>query len=456
MLRVRGAGLRLCIRPIAFGNALGSAIAGNITTQTDAEKIANAPNQYDAETQRLQGYENAATASERANAAAGTDGYGGGTRYTPAYDQPYDIAPGRANGAGFSGGVVFPNTTQNNRSAIKLDYKDDVRQLLNDPEFADVGLPSNGAIFSGKPFIRNEDPNFDALVNQGKFAAGAEQNTGYNGYDEYGILTNPAAAPIGESIGNPAARAISGGVDGLHNFKFGALSTIDDEAAAAVRAGDNGALRSAALRHTFLDLGLPGTPQELALFLVGGEIAKPVLGGVAGGLGKILPDVFSEAINIEILPSKSNFKLPSYQTGAIDLSASADQKIFANQLPERLAEELATAKAAGVTPISPVSPAFDSVIEQGTVKYAVKPNGELVVLPKYAPNGEEISHAVLTGGKPVISAGEAEIAGNAGEGYFGLRINNESGHFLNGATAAQNATANAIARKAFIKFGINF
>jgi hypothetical protein len=86
--RVRGAGVGLCIRPIAFGNALGNAIGGSITTQTDAEKIANATNQYDAETARLQGYENAAAASEQANLTAGTAGYRGG------YD-PADLA--RAN-----------------------------------------------------------------------------------------------------------------------------------------------------------------------------------------------------------------------------------------------------------------------------------------------------------------------------------------------------------------------
>jgi hypothetical protein len=45
MLRVRGGGVGLCIRPIAFGNALGNAIGGSITTQTDAEKIANSQQQ---------------------------------------------------------------------------------------------------------------------------------------------------------------------------------------------------------------------------------------------------------------------------------------------------------------------------------------------------------------------------------------------------------------------------
>jgi hypothetical protein len=130
--------------------------------------------------------------------------------------------------------------------------------------------------------------------------------------------------------------------------------------------------------------------------------------------------------------------------------------IFENQLPELLSGELQTAVEKGVSPISPLDPGFDQVINQGTIKYAVTPDGQLLVMPKYATDGTEISHAVLTGGGPVISAGEAEIFGSSADGYFGGSINTQSGHFLNGASDAQNAAADQIARKAFAIYGISF
>jgi hypothetical protein len=133
-----------------------------------------------------------------------------------------------------------------------------------------------------------------------------------------------------------------------------------------------------------------------------------------------------------------------------------DVSLFANQLPNALAAELATAKRLGIKPISPTSSNFDEIIQQGTIKYALTQKGELLVQPKFAANGTEISHATITRGKPVIVAGEADIVGNAKDGYFGTGIDTRSGHFLNGATDAQNQALDAVARKAFKQFKINF
>jgi hypothetical protein len=74
----------------------------------------------------------------------------------------------------------------------------------------------------------------------------------------------------------------------------------------------------------------------------------------------------------------------------------------------------------------------------------------------HAADGTEISHAVLTGGRPVIAAGEADVMGNAASGYFGGYINTNSGHFLYGASPAQNAAVEAVARQAFAKYGVYF
>lgn len=71
-------------------------------------------------------------------------------------------------------------------------------------------------------------------------------------------------------------------------------------------------------------------------------------------------------------------------------------------------------------------------------------------------NGQEISHVVLSQGKPVLAAGQAEIAGSKALGYFGLDISTHSGHYMNGASTELNATVMSRARDAFSAMGINF
>ncbi|WP_236622194.1 RHS repeat-associated core domain-containing protein [Novipirellula maiorica] len=125
-----------------------------------------------------------------------------------------------------------------------------------------------------------------------------------------------------------------------------------------------------------------------------------------------------------------------------------------NQLPDSLADELATASANGVSPIKVGDPGFDEVVNSGTVKWAVDEAGDLWVIPA-VKNGEEISHAVLVGGRPVKAAGQADVAGTPGT-YLGLDITPHSGHYNNGASAADNAETVAIGIEAFGKTGITF
>lgn len=68
-------------------------------------------------------------------------------------------------------------------------------------------------------------------------------------------------------------------------------------------------------------------------------------------------------------------------------------------------------------------------------------------MPKFV-NGVEIPHTVLNGGKPVLAAGEAEIAGSSGR-YIALDINNHSGHYQPSAASTQ------IGRDAFAQWGID-
>ncbi len=105
-------------------------------------------------------------------------------------------------------------------------------------------------------------------------------------------------------------------------------------------------------------------------------------------------------------------------------------ELYPNTMPEKLPGELATANKLGVKPVKVGGPGFDDVINSGKVKWAVTQDGELNVI-QHSVNGEEIAHTVLTGGNPVLAAGEADIAGSGGQ-YMLLEIDNQSGHYLPG------------------------
>jgi hypothetical protein len=123
--------------------------------------------------------------------------------------------------------------------------------------------------------------------------------------------------------------------------------------------------------------------------------------------------------------------------------------LFPNTMPGTLGQELALAENLGVKPAAVGSAAFDAAISSGTIKWAVREDGSLVIIPKFV-QGKEISHSVLTGGAPVRAAGEADIAGSAKDGYFGLDINNHSGHFLPSSASLK------IGKEAFTAAGVHF
>ncbi|WP_245641254.1 hypothetical protein [Streptomyces megasporus] len=117
-------------------------------------------------------------------------------------------------------------------------------------------------------------------------------------------------------------------------------------------------------------------------------------------------------------------------------------------MPEDLAQELADAERLGVKPLRVGDDGFDAAVNSGTVKWAVDEQGNLFVIPKYV-DGVELKHPVLTGGRPVLAAGEAEIAGSRGS-YFGMDINYNSGHYKPSMESLETG------RKAFERAGISF
>ena len=123
--------------------------------------------------------------------------------------------------------------------------------------------------------------------------------------------------------------------------------------------------------------------------------------------------------------------------------------LFHNQLPGRLQEELATARSVGAQRIRPGTPEFAMAVSQGKIKWVVTDTGELIITPHHV-QGVEISHAFLSIGLPVLSAGEADIAYADGE-YFGIEIDPHSGHYK-----PTKSSVDTVGRAAFRKAGITF
>ncbi|AXX31222.1 hypothetical protein APASM_3857 [Actinosynnema pretiosum subsp. pretiosum] len=122
-----------------------------------------------------------------------------------------------------------------------------------------------------------------------------------------------------------------------------------------------------------------------------------------------------------------------------------------NLMKNSLDQELAFADRLGVKPAAPGTAAFDAALSTGeTVKWAVRLDGSLVIVPKNVVGAGEISHTVLTRGESVLAAGEASIVGSADAGYFGLEITRHSGHFQPGPETLQ------IGLDAFAAAGVKF
>ncbi|MFJ3914167.1 polymorphic toxin-type HINT domain-containing protein [Streptomyces vinaceus] len=101
---------------------------------------------------------------------------------------------------------------------------------------------------------------------------------------------------------------------------------------------------------------------------------------------------------------------------------------FKNDVEGRynLDDELDAAEARGVRSVSPGHAGWEEALNSGVVKWVVDTNEVLHVVPA---TDDAIKHSIMTRGAPVLAAGEADVAG-AGGMFFGLRISNQSGHYL--------------------------
>lgn len=110
---------------------------------------------------------------------------------------------------------------------------------------------------------------------------------------------------------------------------------------------------------------------------------------------------------------------------------------------------MADANRLGVKPIAVSDKGFAGIVaNDGHLKYAVTEDGRLLFIPKVV-DGVEIKHAVITGGKPVLTAGEVQIAADGKGGFIAFDLDQNSGHFLNAATKLENQVVKAVAEAAF-------
>lgn len=122
---------------------------------------------------------------------------------------------------------------------------------------------------------------------------------------------------------------------------------------------------------------------------------------------------------------------------------------FVNQLPSRLAQELSEMESLGVTPLSPGDPGFTAAAERagGEINWTLSADGELLTTPAL----DGVTHAATAGGVDVTAAGTAQVASADGETMI-IEITANSGHYMNGASAAQSETAVAAGATGFAAF----
>jgi hypothetical protein len=107
--------------------------------------------------------------------------------------------------------------------------------------------------------------------------------------------------------------------------------------------------------------------------------------------------------------------------GAAPILVHNDCGPVSNRRPERLEDELATARSMGVSPVAAGSEAFQEAIAgNGRYLWAVDTSGTLRIVP----DRPGIHHTVLTGGDQVLGAGEVTFRNGVVE-----TINNRTGHY---------------------------
>jgi hypothetical protein len=100
----------------------------------------------------------------------------------------------------------------------------------------------------------------------------------------------PGSTPIWNGLVAPTAQAIGAIAPAMAEFKAGALDQLEYEGQIAAHNGDENGLMWAGIKHTAVDLLLPGSPQEGVLGMAAGAATGKALGYVAGALTRVAGD----------------------------------------------------------------------------------------------------------------------------------------------------------------------
>lgn len=192
--------------------------------------------------------------------------------------------------------------------------------------------------------------------------------------------------------------------------------------------------------------------EAVAISVIAGILADLILPAPANSSMRLGDSGYDPQLERIILSAVLGIGIAKIASGIPSLlkavvNGGGNQFIYPNLLPETLAEEAALATQLGVKSFGVKSAEFAKIVKEGEIiKWAVTEKGELLMIPKIA-QGREISHAIITGGKSVVAAGEAQIAGMSGK-YILLDISNHSGHFQPSAATV------SIGKAAFREAGV--
>ena len=152
--------------------------------------------------------------------------------------------------------------------------------------------------------------------------------------------------------------------------------------------------------------------------------------------------------------SQTALRLLPLSAPAAAARMSAAGRLFMNRSPQFLEAELSLARALNARPLVATESVLTSLAGQ-RIKWVVTEHGVLVVAPHSPALGAEISHATLSGGRPVMAAGEAFIEIESGR-LTGAWVSPHSGHFFGGGLGAESARALPTGEALFRELGIVF
>ncbi|MBB2486259.1 hypothetical protein H5407_13635 [Mitsuaria sp. WAJ17] len=219
--------------------------------------------------------------------------------------------------------------TTRSYSAVDLYGADDMkfdRMLLGD-RMAALAAPQAFASSAALPATYlavdgtgHWTPQAPVVVNSRALSADASGGLDYAGvYDEYGLFTMPGSAPIWNGVVSPVAREVGAAATFPQHFKSAVLTELEDQGRDAALKGDDRALMVLGMKHTYVNMLLPGSPQEAA-FGVGagaaiGKVAPwavgylnrlPVLGDTLPQLGNRISGMWAQGMENLAVPRTLN------------------------------------------------------------------------------------------------------------------------------------------------------